>query len=416
MTVTLTPSPKQKFFDNNGAPASQYKLFTNQAGTSTKLATYVDSAGVTQNTNPIILDFRGECNLWIPPNVAYKYVLASPADSDPPGNPLWTIDNIVSSQLVTLYGGVDTGIANAYILNFTANFTSYTDGIVIYWIPSRTNTGASTINVNGLGVVNILNPDGTPLYLGELVANQFAAIIFSGGSFKLFAFGFLPKINLKNSDYTFALSDSQGILVSNGGGGPFTWTIPSDAAANFPIGTSIDLVNYGSAIVNVTGSGVTFTGYNTTANSLVLQPSVGATRIIKVAVNYWVQAWISNIQSSNSFTGTLTGMTVATTGTIAYTKNLGLVTLTCVAGLNGTSNSTNCSLTGLPAEIQPTAGRFVMCSHMNDNGAQALVEAQILGGTVTFSRWSSFTALAAASFTAAGTKGFPPGWTMVYPL
>lgn len=183
MTTVLTPSPKQKFFDNNGAPAAQYKLFTYQAATATKLATYVDSVGVTQNTNPIILDFRGECNLWIPPNVAYKYVFASPTDTDPPANPLWTVDNIVSSQLITLYGGVDTGIVNAYVLNFTANFTAYADGIVIYWIPSHTNTAASTINVNGLGVVNVINADGTALSAAEIQLNVPSTIIFKGGSF-----------------------------------------------------------------------------------------------------------------------------------------------------------------------------------------------------------------------------------------
>lgn len=147
MTDVLSPNVKQQFFDNNGAPANQYRVFTYQAGTTTKLATYTDSTGGTPNSNPITLNARGECNLWIPPNVAYKYVYTYPGSDDPPTNPIWSVDNIVSSQLVTLYGGVDTGTANAYILTFTANFTAYTDGIIIYWLPSNNNTGASTLNV-----------------------------------------------------------------------------------------------------------------------------------------------------------------------------------------------------------------------------------------------------------------------------
>ncbi|HEY4354891.1 MAG TPA: hypothetical protein VGN16_04015 [Acidobacteriaceae bacterium] len=188
MTNILTPTPKQKFFDNNGRPANGYQLFTYSAGTSTKAATYpdADSTGPGQeNTNPIILDFRGECDLWIPPNVAYKYVLANPSDTDPPTNPIWTVDDVVSDQLLTLYGGVDTGSANAYVLNFIANFSTYTDGIVIYWIPSSTNTAGSTVNVNGLGPVNILNQDGTALTAGQIQSNQIVQMMYKGAGFLL---------------------------------------------------------------------------------------------------------------------------------------------------------------------------------------------------------------------------------------
>ena len=185
MTTTLSPTPKQKFFDNNGVPLNKGQLFVYQAGTTTKATTWTDSSGGTTNTNPIILDYRGECNLWVSPNVSYKYVLASATDTDPPTSPIWSVDNIVNSQLITLYGGVDTGIANAYILNFTANFTSLTDGIVIYWIPSHDNTGPSTINVNGLGVVNITYQDGTSLTGSSILANQVNTIMYKGGSFFL---------------------------------------------------------------------------------------------------------------------------------------------------------------------------------------------------------------------------------------
>jgi hypothetical protein len=185
VTDVLSPSPRQQFFDNNGRPLVNGKLFTYEAGTNIKLATYTDSGGLSQNTNPIILDFRGECGLWIPPNVRYKYVLAPATDTDPPTNPIWSVDDIVSSQLLTLYGGVDTGVANAYVLNFDAAFTSYADGILLYWIPSNTNTAASTLNVNGLGPAPIRNSDGSPLVSGELVANQIAIVAMQSGSWVL---------------------------------------------------------------------------------------------------------------------------------------------------------------------------------------------------------------------------------------
>jgi hypothetical protein len=189
MTEVLSPTPKQQFFDNNGRPLVNGKLFTYEAGTATKLTTYKDSGGLSQNTNPIILDYRGECSLWIPPNVAYKYVLTPAADTDPPSNPIWTVDDVISSQLLTLYGGVDTGVANAYILNFDAAFTTYSDGILLYWIPSNTNTGPSTLNVNGLGSAPIINSDGSPLVGGQLVASQIAIVAMQSGSWVLVTSG-----------------------------------------------------------------------------------------------------------------------------------------------------------------------------------------------------------------------------------
>lgn len=183
----LSPTPKLKFFDNNGKPANGYRLFTYAALSSTKIATYTDSSGSTQNSNPLTLDFRGEpaVGLWIPPNVAYKYVFAPPGVDDPPTNPIWTVDNLVSSQLITLFGGVDTGSANSYVLNFVSNFTSYTDGIIIYWIPANTNTGLSTLNVNGLGAITIVDSQGASLAPGAIVANQITTVMYLSGKWVL---------------------------------------------------------------------------------------------------------------------------------------------------------------------------------------------------------------------------------------
>ena len=234
MPETLTPTPKQGFFDNNGRPLVGGKLFTYEAGTTTKLATYTDSTGGSANTNPILLDYRGECDLWIPPNTAYKYVLAPASDTDPPTNPIWTVDQIVSSQLITLYGGVDTGVANAYVLTFTANFTAYTDGIVIYWIPGTTNTTASTLNVNGLGPVNILNQDGTALGAGQLVANTVAVVMYQSGAWLLVQSGVAPAFitGTFNATPTGVTGATDVTIKYYQVGLMCTWYIPANAWAS----------------------------------------------------------------------------------------------------------------------------------------------------------------------------------------
>lgn len=185
MADILAPSPKQQFLDNNGRPLVGGKLFTYEAATTTKLATYTDAGGLTPNSNPVILDFRGEANVWIPPNVAYKFTLAPANDTDPPTNPIWTVDQIINSQLLSLYGGVDTGVPNAYVISINSPVSPYSDGFVIFWIPSNANTSSSTINVNSLGPIPILNADGSQLSAGELGANVPAIIIYQSGAFIL---------------------------------------------------------------------------------------------------------------------------------------------------------------------------------------------------------------------------------------
>jgi hypothetical protein len=183
-TYVLSPSPFQKFFDNNGAPLANGLLFTYAAGTTNKLATAKDSTG-TPNNNPIQLNARGECDLWIPPNVAFDYTLSPAGDTDPPTKAIKTIPSIIQAQLITLYAGVDVGVVNAYVLAFTAPFSSYTDGTIIYWTPSHTNTGPSTLNINGIGALNVTYPDGSSLAGGELVANRTVQVMVLGGAFIL---------------------------------------------------------------------------------------------------------------------------------------------------------------------------------------------------------------------------------------
>ena len=94
--MNLSPLPIQQFFDNNGRPLVGGLLFTYESGTTTKADTYTDASGGSLNTNPIVLDFRGEARVWIDPTQAYTYVLANPDDTDPPTNPIWTVDDITN--------------------------------------------------------------------------------------------------------------------------------------------------------------------------------------------------------------------------------------------------------------------------------------------------------------------------------
>ena len=85
----LTPSPKQQIFGSDGLPLVGGKIYTYAGGTSTPIATYVDSSATTANTNPIILDSYGQANIWLVNTTTYKFVVKTAADVL-----LYTVDNI----------------------------------------------------------------------------------------------------------------------------------------------------------------------------------------------------------------------------------------------------------------------------------------------------------------------------------
>lgn len=179
MSELLAPYATQQFTDNNGLLLNGGKLFTYAAGTTTKLATFTDSTGATANQNPIILNARGECNIWIPPGTAYKFVLSPSTDTDPPTNPFWTVDNITTG-LAQIPFGTDTGTANAYAVTGVNGIGALTAGDAIVLKIGHSNTGASTLNVNALGIKSIVDQLGNALVSGALTAGNSYLFIYNG--------------------------------------------------------------------------------------------------------------------------------------------------------------------------------------------------------------------------------------------
>ena len=131
----LTPSPKQQIFGSDGLPLVGGKIYTYAAGTSTPIATYVDSAAVTTNTNPIILDSYGQANIWLINTTGYKFIVKDADDVL-----LYTVDNIAIPLDLNSFG------APPPIGNVTPNTGAFTTlsatGTVTF-----TGTGAAKLNV-----------------------------------------------------------------------------------------------------------------------------------------------------------------------------------------------------------------------------------------------------------------------------
>ena len=98
----LSPLIKQHFDATDGSPLAGGKIFTYSAGTTSKITTWTSADGATPNVNPVILNTRGEADIWITPGTAYKFVVSPSTDTDPPTNAILTEDNVTTAPLTPI--------------------------------------------------------------------------------------------------------------------------------------------------------------------------------------------------------------------------------------------------------------------------------------------------------------------------
>jgi hypothetical protein len=210
-------------------------LYTYIAGTTTPQTTYTDSTATTANTNPIVLDSRGEANVWLG-GAIYKFVLKDADDAL-----IWTVDNISAP---------------------TAAVSPVLSGNVT--IDSNTSSSALQITQTGTGAVlkvqDSADPDVTPFIIdatGQVgigtAAPSAALEIASPGVFKG-AWAYLPTGTAMLFAQTSAPTgwtkstthDNKALRVvsgsaSSGGSVAFTTAFASQAVAGTVGNTSLTI-------------------------------------------------------------------------------------------------------------------------------------------------------------------------------
>jgi len=176
-TSTLSPAPKLQFFDANGNPLVGGKLYSYAAGTTTPLATYTDNTATTTNTNPVILNSRGEAGVWLSSSF-YKLKLTDSNDVE-----IWTVDNI---------GGYATmAELQAAIAAFAASGGSALVGFIQAGAGAVATTAQAkmrqTISVKDFGAVgNDITDDTAAIQLAINYANTIGGdVYFPPGIYKI---------------------------------------------------------------------------------------------------------------------------------------------------------------------------------------------------------------------------------------
>lgn len=103
------------------------------------------------------------------------------------------VDNQLSMAMA-IYGAggaafhLDTGAANAYVLDPVSPKESpptYFDGFTVSFVPGNVNTGASTVNINSIGAVDLVSFSGDALTGGELQGPITIRYNSSAGEFRI---------------------------------------------------------------------------------------------------------------------------------------------------------------------------------------------------------------------------------------
>lgn len=236
---SLSPLPVSQFFDANGNPLAGGKLYTYVSETTTPLATFNAQNG-TANTNPIILNSRGEANVWLS-NQLYTFSLTNAFDEA-----IWTVNAIGNVTTVSFnvmdYGAVGNGVTDDTVA-FQAAIAAATAGGVIY-APAGTYKITANLNINWPKLC-VLRGDGSKL----TTLLDYRVSVGTGGLINYNASS-LPLADAELSTWTggFSLIRSVNQTVVTG---PIITTIGS--------GTGL----WANGVINGVYSDIAVRGYNT---------------------------------------------------------------------------------------------------------------------------------------------------------
>lgn len=112
----------------------------------------------------------------------------------------------------------DTGTLNTLVVTFSPAWTSYVAGKGVLIKVLNTNTGAATLNVNGLGAQAIVGSGGQALVGGELVAGSVYHLVYSTAGFRLLSeSGYTRKtamyINPYSGTAAYVVNSANGALA-----------------------------------------------------------------------------------------------------------------------------------------------------------------------------------------------------------
>ena len=234
-----------QFTTTAGAPLIGGKVYTYAAGTTTPLASYTDNTGATANTNPVILDTRGEAAIWLSP-ASYKFVLKDSNDVT-----IWTSDNLGGLNISPAFTGVPTAptatggtnttqIATTAFVQLSAVAAIPVGGIIL-WSGSVASIPAGWLLCNGA----YSTPNLADRFI--LGAGNLYAVNAAGGSTDSITVAHTHTATSTDAGHTHTASGVANLAGTNTG---FNW---GGGAATQTTNSSVAIITTTIASTGVTG-------------------------------------------------------------------------------------------------------------------------------------------------------------------
>jgi hypothetical protein len=162
-----------------------------------------------------------------------------------------------------------------------ATFTVGTDDIDVFqFAGAGTVTAGTNVSVSG----NQVSVVSAPTFSGLVTASA-TGVAFSDGTQTKIGVPSITTISQKTDSYTLSNLNERDSIIEISKGSATTLTIPADSTVNYPVGTTLDIIQTSSGQVTIAGAG----GVTVNATpGLKLRTQWSSVTLLKRASNTWL--------------------------------------------------------------------------------------------------------------------------------
>ncbi|WP_316815848.1 hypothetical protein [Pedobacter nyackensis] len=250
--------------------------------------------------------------------------------------------------------------ANTYIASIAPAITAYSLGQVFYIKITTANTGASTLNLNGLGAKALVKDASTALVAGDLLANKVYTVYYDGVNFQVMNAG--------------AAQSAEPYSLYNYTNGAFIQTDMSGSNVMF----TLHIKGNGYYTTNSTAFNIDAQGYNYDAGNVILNAKATSTGITKTVSMFLYNGFICFWIPQGSASETIIATAYASTGSPVVTNRVTSITNAAIPSTGVTRLVTVTPVVSY-TDLDPIA-KYVLGTNTaianTDNIAQAFGKAQ----------------------------------------